>query len=444
MMRLEERAPTTTGEPAAELQPPAVASGSPAPALQAHVRKPALPALTGVRTLLALTILMFHFTPAGLRSEAHPWLSLYPIIDIGYVFVSFFFLISGFILSYNYADRPGPLNRVDFWMARFSRLYPVYVLTLIISIPMLMAEWHARPHGQFWAGAILTPLLLQGVSPHLATFWNTVTWTLSCEVMLYLAFPWLLKMRWPHSTRKLLLMVAGLWLAGMVPHTVYLFTDPDHLGHMATRYDGAFWLDALKYTPLPYVCTFLAGLTLGRLHETMKLEVRGRMIVGIAGFAAAWFVAYHLAARLPYILIHGGLLTPVFACIILGLSGPSTYCLYLLHFNVFVLLHWYGVIEKLHLTRFDPWVSYVFVVLVALAARKWVEHPAQVAIGAWWKARRAAAHSGEAPLIAMKPTPMVKPEVVVAIPVRRGDTLRPSALRVLPVPAKPWQQRGPA
>jgi hypothetical protein len=36
---------------------------------------------------------------------------------------------------------------------------------------------------------------------------------------------------------------------------------------------------------------------------------------------------------------------------------------------------------------FDPWISYVFVVLLALAVRRWVEHPAQVAIGGWWKGR---------------------------------------------------------
>ena len=69
-----------------------------------------------------------------------------------------------------------------------------------------------------------------------------------------------------------------------------------------------------------------------------------------------WFVAYHLADAMPYIMVHGGLLTPLFAAIILGLSGPSllasvfsweplvavgasTYALYLLHFNVYLLLH---------------------------------------------------------------------------------------------------------
>lgn len=402
---LEEKAPTSTGEPAAELQRQ---TRTVAPAAKpAFERKPALPAITGLRTLLALTILMFHFTPAGLTWAAHPRFTLYPIVNIGYVFVSFFFLISGFILAYNYADRPGGVNPVDFWMARLSRLYPVYLLTMLISIPMLIAEWHARPHAQFVTGVITTPLLLQGFFPRLATFWNTVSWTLSCEVVLYLLFPWLLRMRWPSSKMKLIALGLGLWLVGMVPHGIYMLTNPDHLTHAADRYSGGVYIDFLKYTPLPYLCTFLAGLTLGRLHEMAKLGVRGRMVVGLAGFAVAWFAVYHLTTQMPYVLVHGGLLTPVFAAIILGLAGPSplasvfswrplvaigtsTYCLYLLHFNVFELIHEYHWPQRLHVAQCDPWISYVFVVLLAMAARRWVEHPCQVAIGAWWKRRRTA------------------------------------------------------
>lgn len=391
---MHEKAPTSTGEPAGELQP------------KTYERKPALPALTGLRTLLALSIVLFHFTPAGLRWDKHPWVSLYPLVDIGYVFVSFFFLISGYILSYNYADR-GRLNPLDFWMARLSRLYPVYLLTMIISIPMLIVEYHVRPHWQFWQGAIATPLLAQGFFADIATFWMTVTWTLSCEVALYILFPFLMRLKWPTKASTLLLMVIGFWAVGLIPHTVYIFVNPDHLPGMANRYSGGYWIEFLKYTPLPYLCTFLAGLSLGRLHEAAKLSVRGRAIVGSVGFVAAWYVIYHLATVLPYILIHGGLLTPIFAAIILGLSGPSwlasifsvrplvaigtsTYCLYLLHFNVFVLLHLHHVPERLHVQRFDPWISYVFVVVLALLVRRWVEHPGQVAIQGWWKRRRAA------------------------------------------------------
>ena len=392
----ETEAPTSTGEPALATQPSRV---------QAAERRPPLPALTGLRTLLALTILMFHFTPSGLTWERHPFITLYPLIDIGYVFVSFFFLISGFILSYNYAHRPGGVRKADFWMARFSRLYPVYLLTMLISIPMLMLEWSARPRGQFWAGAILTPLLMQGFLPRLATFWNTVSWTLSCEVVLYIAFPWLLKLRWPQSPWKLAAMVLGFWCLGLVPHTIYLVSNPDHLQQPVTRYSNGVWLDALKYTPVAYLCTFLAGLTLGRLHDAAKWNVRGRMWAGLVGFLLAWIAVYHVAPNMPYILVHGGLFTPVWSLVILGLAGASplarifsirplvavgtsTYALYLLHFNVFQLLQWHHVTNRLHVQTLDPWISYAFVVLLAMAVRRWVEHPCQQAIQGWWKRSR--------------------------------------------------------
>ena len=394
----DQEAPTSTGEPALELQPPRV---------QAE-RRPALPALTGLRTLLALTILMFHFTPNGLTWARHPAVTLYPLIDIGYVFVSFFFLISGFILSYNYAHREGGVRVRDFWMARFSRLYPVYLLTMLISLPMLLLEWRSRPHGEFWAGVTLTPLLMQGFFPHLATFWNTVSWTLSCEVVLYIAFPWLLKLRWPQAPVKLAAMAFGFWLLGLVPHTAYLLLNPDHLQGAATRYSNGSWLDVLKYTPIAYLCTFLAGLTLGRLHDAAGLAVRGRMIAALSGFVLAWVAIYHIAPGVPYILVHGGLFTPVWSLVILGLAGASplarlfsirplvaigtsTYALYLLHFNVFQLLQWHHVVERLGVTQLDPWISYVFVVLLAMAVRRWVEHPCQQLIQSWWKRRRAAA-----------------------------------------------------
>ena len=61
-------------------------------------------AFEAIRTLLAVSILFFHFTPPHMGV-------FYPIINNSYVFVGFFILLSGFVLSYNYADRPQPARR---------------------------------------------------------------------------------------------------------------------------------------------------------------------------------------------------------------------------------------------------------------------------------------------------------------------------------------------
>lgn len=359
-------------------------------AVVAPARKPPLPALTGIRTVLALAIVLFHFTPAHLGI-------LYPLIDNGYVFVGVFFLISGYILTYNYADRAATLIKRDFWIARVSRLYPVYLLVLILSVRMVQDEWFARSHTEFWQGMVLTPILLQGWSPTLATFWNTVAWTLSCEVVLYLAFPWLIRAPWPTKPGRLVLLLVVLWGIGMLPHALYLLLNPDHIVGPVTRYSSTPLIRFLKFTPLPYVCTFLSGVTLGKLQLSLTLTQRQRLSLAAASLAALGIFFYTLVPRTSYLLMHGGLLIPLFAALVLGLSGPhaisslfswrpllligeSSYCLYLLHFNLFQLIHTYRVPDRLHLAALDPWFSYAVLILASLAVYRFVENPARKAI----------------------------------------------------------------
>src|SRR6201996_4820859 len=301
--------------PEVEQLQPAVQKPVLLPPPQVRVRKPQLPALTGIRTLLALFILPFPFPPPHLGL-------LYPIIDNGYVFVGAFFLISGYVLTYNYADRAKTLSKREFWLARFSRLYPVYLLVLIISIGMLKDEWQARPHAEFWQGILLTPFVLQGWSPSVATFWNTVAWTLSSECMLYFAFPWLIRAPWPKKPLTLILMVLGLWVLGLVPHSLYLWLNPDHLTGPVDRYSSTQLIRFLKYTPLPYVCTFLMGVTLGKLQLAITLTTRQRLVLSMIGLGAVWAFFYTFVHQIPYLLMHAGLLTPIFAILVLGLSGP--------------------------------------------------------------------------------------------------------------------------
>jgi peptidoglycan/LPS O-acetylase OafA/YrhL len=358
--------------------------------LPAFSRKPPLPALTGIRTLLAMAIILFHFTPPHLGL-------LYPFIDNGYVFVGVFFLISGYILTYNYGDRGKNLSKREFWLARFSRLYPVYLFVLIISIRMLQDEWVSRSHAEFWQGLILTPLVLQGWSPSLATFWNTVSWTLTSECVLYLAFPWLIRLPWPKKPLRLVMLLVTLWIIGLVPHSLYLYLNPDHIVGPVDRYSSTQFIRFLKYTPLPYVCTFLTGVTLGKLQHALILTPRQRLVLSAVSLAVVGLFFYTLVDHTPYLLMHGGLMTPVFAALVLGLSGPhrisalfscrplllvgeSSYCLYLLHFNVFQLLHTYHVPERLHLAALDPWFSYVILILFALVVFHFVETPARKAI----------------------------------------------------------------
>ncbi|MEG9438043.1 acyltransferase [Edaphobacter sp. HDX4] len=353
-------------------------------------RKPPLPALTGIRTLLAFNIVLFHFTP--------PYLGpLRPFVEHGFVFVNVFFLISGFVLSYNYFDRGRSLVKRDFWMARFSRLYPVYLLVLLISFPMLQLEWHSRSPTEFWQGLILTPLLLQGWSPSLATFWNTVAWTLSCEMAFYLLFPWLILLPWPRKPSRLILTILVFWVVDLSPVVFYLLLNPDHLSGPVDRYTSTTFIRFLKYTPLPYAPTFLSGIALSRLQLTTVLSERRRMLIAAVALSGLGLFFFLMSERVPYLILHGGLLLPLFAALVFGLSGrhaisrifswgplllvgESSYCLYLLHFNVYLLIHDHHLPERLHVAAFDPWISYAALIAISVVIYKFFENPVRRAI----------------------------------------------------------------
>lgn len=361
-------------------------------------RKPPLPGLTGIRTFLALGIMLFHFTPPHIE-----WIR--PVIESGFTYISFFLLISGFILSYNYGHRADTLKVKEFYLARAARLYPVYLLSLVVSGHMFMEEWHVRSRAEFWQGTILTPLLLQGWSPILATFWNTVAWTLSTEAMLYLAFPFLNRAKiWPKSASKLVALFFGFWCLELIIPTTYYLINPDGLSHI-DRYSYGYWLRFMKYTPLPYFPIFLAGITLGKLNSITEISDRAKMWMAMGAGAIVLTIFYTIISKLPYVMLHGGAMTPLFAVLILGLTGrhwiasffsfkpieklgEASFCLYLLHFNTWILLHDFHIWERLGLERFDPWISYVVILAVAYLAFLLVETPSRRYLLEKWIGRK--------------------------------------------------------
>ena len=312
------------------------------------------------------------------------------------------------MLAYNYADRPR-LEKRRFYLARLSRVYPTYLLVLLLSLPFLAIEWQAHTHREFFVGLVLTPLALQGWIPGLATFWNTVGWTLPAELMLYLLFPFLLVAIGRQSSRlgtplRLGVVIGAVWLIGITPHFIYFLTNPDHLPAQADRFTYGFWLRALKYSPAAYVCTFTAGVLLARLHARLDLAASRRFVAAAMALAGlALFFAFGVD-RVPYVLVHGALLLPLFALLLLGLAGPNpiasvlrgkpivlfgetTFALYLLHFNAFLLIHFYKLPEKLHVVRYDPWVSYGFIMLMALCVTRFLSSRRGGLCWGWWGRR---------------------------------------------------------
>jgi peptidoglycan/LPS O-acetylase OafA/YrhL len=359
------------------------------------MRKPdRLNALTGLRAFAAVNIVLFHFSNPD-------WFGIFaPIVNAGYASVSFFILLSGYVLAYNYASRAreGKLDNVRFWKARFTRIYPIYLLSLILAWRNIPAEYNQHTHHMFWLAMILAPLLLQGWVPEIATFLNTPAWTMSAEWFFYLIFPWLARWKSPNRALPIVVRLLLIWLIGLIPGTLYILFSPDHLAHV-DRYSEGPWLQALKDTPIPHLASFVFGVTIAGLDELIPREAPKRFFLGLFGFAFIFFLLW-LGPGVPYAIIHDGLLMPFFGCIILALSGQnvlsrilgwrpfvfvgeSSYCLYLLHFNFWNLIHDTHILDRLGIARLDPWISYVTLIALALVALHFIEKPAQKILRRW-------------------------------------------------------------
>ena len=326
-----------------------------------------------------------------------------PVVDAGYISVSYFILLSGFVLGYNYNERArsGELDRKRFWEARFTRIYPIYFLSLLLSVQNLRGEYASHTHAMFWTGVVLTPLLLQGFIPAVATFLNTPAWTMSAEAFYYFIFPWLARWKKPQRRVPHIAKMLGVWLLGLVPGMLYVAFNPDGIAQ-PDRWSYGRWLWALKYTPYAHLFSFVFGVMLANLDAMIPRQNRMRFWLGIMGFAGIYGIVSS-EPLIPYALVHDGLLMPLFGFIILGLAGENplaralsvkplvfvgeaSYCLYLLHFNLWNLIHNSHVLEKLGLSRFDPWLSYVILIALAIFALHFVEKPAQRKLREWMHA----------------------------------------------------------
>lgn len=151
------------------------------------MKAPELPALTGLRFLAATCVFLSH---GSLNGElVH--------INLGNFGVSVFFVLSGFILTYNYAGlftsgvNWGNYGR--FIWDRLAKIYPLYLLTLLLSIPIELLGHH-----RIWSwGALLLQLaMLQCILPfdHLRAtdHFNVPGWSISCEFFFYLLTPFLI------------------------------------------------------------------------------------------------------------------------------------------------------------------------------------------------------------------------------------------------------------
>ncbi len=181
-------------------------------------------ALAGARAFPPLVVVMFHF------SEGHHysgWRPLDFLATRGYLWVEFFFVLSGFILTHAYWPRLNDLLRrsgyVSFLRARLIRLYPLHLFMLLLLLAMVVGLRALAAHGGYYSifdakyhqnvspeGFFLSLALVHAWNTMRTLTWNGVSWFVSVEFALCLLFPALLWLAEGKLWRGFALIGAGL------------------------------------------------------------------------------------------------------------------------------------------------------------------------------------------------------------------------------------------
>jgi len=150
-----------------------------------------LPQLDGIRALLCFTVVVSHWLGSSMGWVDYNFVNAYLSVDG-------FFILSGFVLSWVYADRitSGSIRIGTFFMHRLARLYPLHLLTLLLSYYTYSTYFSQYPFPNPFETAVHHLLMLQGMGLSQTWSWNDPAWSISVELFASLAaFPYILRCR---------------------------------------------------------------------------------------------------------------------------------------------------------------------------------------------------------------------------------------------------------
>jgi peptidoglycan/LPS O-acetylase OafA/YrhL len=329
-----------------------------------------LPALTSLRGIAALLVLVFH-----LRSLFGPLPTKF--IEDGYLWVDFFFVLSGFVISHAYGRAfAGGFEWHSyraFLRARFARIYPLHFSILAFVFAEELGRWYLIAHysitvqrapfsgtRDLW-GLASNLLLLQAIGPLGTEAWNTPAWSISAEFLAYLAFPAVIALT---TRRPRIAWLLALAVIAVVP-AAYAATP-----------EASFYI-----APFRCVSEFTSGCLVYRLYMRGPIHPAVFLSALAILLGALHFGAYPAIAVVCFpLLVLGGAETVKGASILtvrpLVYLGEISYSVYLTQSPVYDLV---GRVPKaIHLQGAASALFVIAaVVAVSAATYRWIERPAR-------------------------------------------------------------------
>ena len=275
--------------------------------------------LTGLRFVAALYVFLFHieinwpYAPAGIVGK---------VIAQGAVGMSVFFVLSGFLLAYQYSGRFE--DKKTYFVRRIARIYPIYIVAALCTIP-----WAPKLPALDMTVLVITDIfVLQAWVPSYFKYWNNGgSWSISVEVFCYAVLPFIVPWVSKLSNKRLACFSVILYILTVVP------------GQAASIFPSVSF-------------SFFYALPLFRLPE---------FLLGVCGFLVmqrgfrfsrptllfifiliAFVVCIRVRQAGPPYIDYNWMVVPVVACLVMSLCQSNWFLPWLLSSKPFV---WLGKIS---------------------------------------------------------------------------------------------------
>jgi peptidoglycan/LPS O-acetylase OafA/YrhL len=332
--------------------------------------------LTFTRFLAAVSIVIFHA-----KSSMYPFnlTFLHTLFNNAYVGVSYFFVLSGFVMVIAYGQNKSiKINSKSYYLNRIARIYPVYIIALILTVMTQIKNGEI-----YFMDLSLQTFALQAWFPASVAKLNRPGWSISAEALFYVLFP--LIFNYFYSKRSFIfifIFVICFWIISQIIANYLL---------LSSHYKAYPLFSNLFYFPLLHLNEFLVGNIIGYAYLKLNKQPRNfdiliilvviLMIILLSFKAIANYsdglLAIIFAPLILLMALNNGRISKIFSNKKLVMLGEASYSLYILQTPIKSCC--YFILKKLHFAN-ENWVFYIYLIVligVSILCYYFIEIPAK-------------------------------------------------------------------
>jgi peptidoglycan/LPS O-acetylase OafA/YrhL len=350
-----------------------------------------IPELDALRGIAALGVVVWHY---GAHFGATPLgFALFPFYNAGFLFVDFFFVLSGYVIARAFWREPRQSQFGANILARVARMYPLHLLTLLLVVFLLACLPATARDPDFVQSTndakhfLLNLLLLNQSGLQEGWSFNTPAWSISAEFIVNAAFLAFIRL----GARGRMLAAA---LAAVAAVAILVFSARPYIdGQLAFGWldvnllrcslgfasgIAVYWLVhradlGRVLARQPMLCTMLAAASLVALFAVMVVSGRHPPV-------AHYLVSIAVAGGCVLFVPFAPLLRSILRRKPLTYLGDISYSTYLVHYPLQLTIYLAGALGLVRMNFHSPITFILFigsVIVVSAATHRFIELPGQ-------------------------------------------------------------------